>query len=224
MLSQRWIIRLLPLEVLALSALIIGGIWNYLEIPPFPRVAFPALIAPAATPPAESAAPQAAPTTGGLSPVFTPEVQRWAPQILAWAAEFQLDPNLVATVMQIESCGWQAAVSTSGAQGLFQVMPFHFAPGEAMQEPAINARRGLAYLARGLAQAEGDVGKALAGYNGGHSQIAKAAAQWPAQTKRYWYWGTGIYAEAAAGLSTSPRLHEWLTAGGASLCARAAGS
>ena len=38
----------------------------------------------------------------------------------------------------------------------------------------------------------------------------------------YYYWGTGIYADAIAGADHSERLNEWLTAGGASLCARAA--
>ena len=37
-----------------------------------------------------------------------------------------LDPDIIATIIQIESCGNPAARSTAGAQGLFQVMPFHF--------------------------------------------------------------------------------------------------
>ena len=45
---------------------------------------------------------------------------------------------------------------------------------------------------------------------------------WPAQTQRYWYWGTGIYEEAASGAASSGRLQEWLNAGGASLCRTAA--
>jgi soluble lytic murein transglycosylase-like protein len=210
MLSQRYVIRLLPLEILALGALAVG--WALSQMEAAPPVAL-----------AEAAAPSA-PTTSPLSPVFTPEVQRWAEKITEWAAAFNLDPNLVATVMQIESCGAVDAVSSSGAQGLFQVMPFHFAPEEPMQHPDTNAARGLAYLALGLARAQGDVGLALAGYNGGHSQIAKRFSQWPAQTQRYWYWGTGIYADAASGQASSARLAEWLKAGGASLCARAADS
>jgi soluble lytic murein transglycosylase-like protein len=168
-----------------------------------------------ASAPLQNAAP-------ALSPIFTPEVQHWAERIVAWATPFNLDPNLVATVMQIESCGGPSAVSRSGAQGLFQVMPFHFAPGETMQDPDTNAHRGLTYLALGLSRANGDAGLALAGYNGGHSQIGKVASLWPNQTQRYWYWGTGIYAEALSGQTTSARLQEWLEAGGASLCAKAA--
>ncbi|NIS82480.1 MAG: hypothetical protein GTO14_20255, partial [Anaerolineales bacterium] len=40
-----------------------------------------------------------------LSKAFTPEVLYWSADILTWAAEYELNPNLVATVIQIESCG-----------------------------------------------------------------------------------------------------------------------
>lgn len=161
------------------------------------------------------------PPGAGISVVFTPEVQHWAPKIIGWANERGLDPDLVATVMQIESCGAPGAVSGSGAQGLFQVMPFHFADDEDMQDPEVNAARGLDYLALGLQRAGGQVGPALAGYNGGHSRIGQDSSLWPGETRRYYYWGTGIYADAASGASESPRLQEWLAAGGASLCSRA---
>ena len=204
---------LIPLELVLLSiALIvgswlIGGMWEVVTTNTGGRAVV--------TQPAE-AAPAA------LSPIFTPEVQHWTDNITAWAAAYQLDPNLVATVMQIESCGAPSAVSSSGAQGLFQVMPFHFAPEDVMQDPDTNAARGVAYLALGLARAGGNAGLALAGYNGGHAVIGRDSALWSNETKRYWYWGTGIYNDAASGQTSSPRLQEWLAAGGASLCARAA--
>jgi soluble lytic murein transglycosylase-like protein len=56
-----------------------------------------------------------------LSPVFRPEVQYWSGAIQTWATSTGLDPNLVATVMQIESCGDPLARSRAGAMGLFQV-------------------------------------------------------------------------------------------------------
>jgi hypothetical protein len=161
------------------------------------------------------------PAGAALSPIFTPEVQHWSDKILAWSSFFKIDPNLAATVMQIESCGAPGVVSGSGAQGLFQVMPFHFAAGEDMQDPDTNAGRGLAYLALGLTRASGNAGLALAGYNGGHSMIGRDSSLWPAQTQRYWYWGTGIYQDALDGQAQSARLQEWLQAGGASLCTTA---
>ncbi len=158
----------------------------------------------------------------GIAPLFTREVQHWAPQIVAWAAEFGIDPNMAATVMQIESCGDPNAVSSAGAQGLFQVMPFHFSPGEAMQDPATNARRGMAYLALGMEQTGGDTSRTFAGYNGGHGTAARSWDTWPAETQRYYVWSTGIYKDAAAGSASSETLNEWLAAGGAGLCQQAA--
>lgn len=156
-----------------------------------------------------------------IAPVFMPSVQYWAADIARWAAAYDLDPNLVATVMQIESCGNPGALSSAGAQGLFQVMPFHFAAGEVMTDPDTNAARGMAYLSQGLALANGNAGLAMAGYNGGHSVIGRASGNWHYETQRYYYWGTGILADISADPSTSPRLQEWLNAGGASLCRQA---
>jgi soluble lytic murein transglycosylase-like protein len=153
-----------------------------------------------------------------MAELFTPQVLAWKPQIIRWSDGFGLDPNLVATVMQIESCGNPHAVSRSGAQGLFQVMPFHFAAGEEMQDPETNARRGLAYLAESLLQSKGDVRRALAGYNGGHGMIGLDPSQWSSETRRYAYWGDGIFADASGGQAESSRLEEWLAAGGESLC------
>lgn len=164
----------------------------------------------------------AIPSTGGIAPLFTKEVQHWAPQIVAWANEFGIDPNMAATVMQIESCGDPNAVSGAGAQGLFQVMPFHFEPGEAMQDPTTNARRGMAYLALGMQQTNGDSNRTFAGYNGGHGTAARSWDTWPAETQRYYVWATGIYKDAVAGNAGSETLNQWLAAGGASLCGQAA--
>jgi hypothetical protein len=160
---------------------------------------------------------------GTLSPVFTPEVRQWEPDIVRWAEEFGLDPNLVAVVMQIESCGNPQAVSRPGAQGLFQVMPFHFGPDENMLDPETNAQRGVGYLAEMLDKMSDDVGLALAAYNGGPATASRGWASWPAETQRYYLWGTGIYQDIADGLEESPTLEQWLAAGGNSLCRQAAG-
>ncbi len=157
-----------------------------------------------------------------ISPLFTPEVRYWEPLIVKWAEAYQVDPNMVATIMQIESCGDPQAVSRAGAQGLFQVMPFHFAADENMQDPDTNARRGVAYFAERLAQTNGNVGLAFAGYNGGHVAAATSWENWSAETQRYYTWSTGIYEEVQRGDSESATLAQWLAAGGASLCQQAA--
>ena len=157
-----------------------------------------------------------------IATFFAPGVQQWARAIARWAEIHDLDPNIVATIMQIESCGDPRAVSSAGARGLFQVMPFHFAAGEDPFDPDTNARRGLSYLAERLQQTGGDLGRAFAGYNGGQRAAASNWEQWPAETQRYYVWSTGIYEDARKGSATSPTLEAWLQAGGASLCRQAA--
>ena len=160
-------------------------------------------------------------SNGQIAPLFTPEVQYWAINITRWAAEHGLDPNLAATVMQIESCGHPDIRSSAGAAGLFQVMPFHFEAFESMTNPDTNALRGLDYLRRSLERAGGDPRLAFAGYNGGIGVIGRIESSWANETQRYAYWGSGIYADASQNLNESTRLNEWLKAGGASLCAKA---
>jgi soluble lytic murein transglycosylase-like protein len=173
-----------------------------------------------ATQPAPAVA-QTAPLPSAISSIFRPSVQYWGAKITTWAQNAGIDPNLLATVMQIESCGDPNAVSGSGAQGLFQVMPFHFAAGENMQDPDTNALRSTNYLKQGLAISNGNASLTLAGYNGGHSQISKAFELWPQETQRYFHWGSGIFQEASSGADLSPTLEAWLAAGGASLCEQA---
>ena len=158
---------------------------------------------------------------GQLSPFFAPSVQYWAPQILQWSERHQLDPNMIATIMQIESCGDPQALSGAGAQGLFQVMPFHFEENEDGFHPDTNALRGMNYLADRLLQTNGDVGRAFAGYNGGHVAAAGNWDDWSAETQRYYTWGVGIYSDVLEGQATSDTLTQWFAAGGSNLCTQA---
>jgi len=156
-----------------------------------------------------------------LSPIFTKEIQYWSKDILQWANASSLDPNLVATVMQIESCGDPRARSSAGAMGLFQVMPFHFKVIENPYNPDTNALRGLNYLSRSLTTAKGNVRLALAGYNGGIGVIAHGEWTWATETLRYVYYGAPIYEDARAGISSSTILDEWYRKYGAGLCRQA---
>jgi hypothetical protein len=160
-------------------------------------------------------------TSSGISPIFRVEVRHWADSISRWAAAAGLDPNLAATVMQIESCGDPRATSSAGAMGLFQVMPFHFRALENPYDPDTNAARGLAYLTRSLTAGGGDARLALAGYNGGIGIISRGEWTWSAQTNRYVKYGVPIYEDARRGLSSSVALNEWYEKYGVSLCRQA---
>src|SRR5215468_6506302 len=52
-----------------------------------------------------SSGPSTTDSTQSLAAIFTPEVLHWSPLINAWALAYNVDPNLIATVIQIESCG-----------------------------------------------------------------------------------------------------------------------
>jgi hypothetical protein len=156
-----------------------------------------------------------------IAPLFTTQIDYWSGDIERWAKEHNLDPNLMATVMQIESCGHPTVGSSAGAQGLFQVMPFHFTAGENQLDPNTNATRGGNFLRYCLDASNGDSGLAMACYNGGPSVLQKDMSMWADETRRYYRWGTGIYSDATQNRDSSGTLNEWLNAGGGVLCQRA---
>jgi soluble lytic murein transglycosylase-like protein len=157
-----------------------------------------------------------------IAPFYTPSVQYWAPKLSQWATEYDVNPNLIATLMQIESCGYPGATSTAGAQGLFQVMPMNFAENTTnMTDPETNAKAGITVIRDCLRYADGDVGLAMACYNGGPSLISRPPETWPEESLRYYTWGTGIYNDAVRGLDKSETLDSWLQSGGQYLCAKA---
>lgn len=162
-----------------------------------------------------------APGNADLADFFSPSVQYWSDNIGQWAAQYEVDRHLLATVMQIESCGHPTVVSSAGAQGLFQVMPFHFAEGESMLDPESNAKRGASFLNYCYGASDGVIGLTLACYNGGPSVINQASESWSFETQNYYRWGVGIYSDAIAGHARSETLDRWLAAGGDRLCASA---
>lgn len=171
--------------------------------------------------PASASAPIAGTNSSTLSPIFTKEIQYWKADITRWANSAALDPNLVAVIMQIESCGDPHARSSAGAMGLFQVMPFHFHFGENPYNPETNALRGLNYLARSLNAANGNARLALAGYNGGIGVITRSEWTWSSETIRYIRYGVPIYEDAYSGATTSSALNDWYQKYGAGLCRQA---
>jgi soluble lytic murein transglycosylase-like protein len=173
-------------------------------------------------PPVLSLPSNNAATSSGISPIFTKEVQHWGNDIVRWANAASVDPNLAATVMQIESCGDPRATSRSGATSLFQVMPFHFKFGENPYDPETNALRGLNYLSRSLQAGGGNARLALAGYNGGIGVISRSEGAWPSETKRYVLYGAPIYEDARNGATSSAPVTEWYQKYGAGLCRQAA--
>lgn len=212
-----------------LAALVIAGFVALVALrSPFSPSALPVashnstMLLQTAAPPVWSLSSNNPTTSSGISPIFTKEIQHWGNDIVRWANAAGVDPNLAATVMQIESCGDPRATSRSGATSLFQVMPFHFQLGENPYNPETNALRGMDYLARSLEAGGGNPRLALAGYNGGIGVISRSESAWPSETRRYVLYGAPIYDDARSGATSSAALTDWYQKYGAGLCRQAA--
>jgi len=93
----------------------------------------------------------------------------------AMAPDFNLDPNLVLAVIQVESAYQANAISSANAQGLMQLIPAtaeRFGVRDAFN-PRDNIRGGMSYLRWLLKHFKGDVTKAVAAYNAGEGAVRK---------------------------------------------------
>lgn len=90
---------------------------------------------------------------------------RWRDLIDQAAARYGIDGDAIQAVMMIESGGNPGAVSSAGARGLMQVMPFHFQPGEDGFDPRTNVFKGASILADNYRR-YGNWDKAVAAYLG----------------------------------------------------------
>lgn len=90
--------------------------------------------------------------------------------IHAEASRARLSPELVLALIQVESRFDRFAISSAGAQGLMQIMPFWLKqigrPGDNLFRPTTNLRMGCTILRYYLDKEKGDMTRALARYNG----------------------------------------------------------
>ena len=86
------------------------------------------------------------------------------------ATQAGLPPEMVLALIQVESNFKQYAISSAGAQGLMQIMPFWLdeigRPGDNLFHIRTNLRMGCTILRYYLDKSDGDRTKALARYNG----------------------------------------------------------
>jgi soluble lytic murein transglycosylase-like protein len=98
-------------------------------------------------------------------------------EILDAARRFQLNPQLVAAVMRVESAFQPRARSRKGARGLMQLMPSTAARfGVAAHElytPARNLEAGARYLRFLVDHFEGDAVRVIAAYNAGENAVER---------------------------------------------------
>ena len=102
------------------------------------------------------------------------EARRIAEAAYDGAHAFELDPWLVLAVIAVESGFDRFALSTAGARGLMQVMPFWKArigrADDNLMDVATNVRYGCAIL-RHYLDRHGSLTKALAAYNGSKGSV-----------------------------------------------------
>lgn len=111
-----------------------------------------------------------------LAPSWGESILRWEPLIAESAAEYQIDPDLIAAIVYVESHGRPEGESYAGAIGLMGVMPygegFEYRPKRtALFDPQTNINWGTAIIADIMRQAGGDLHASLAAYNGGWRQV-----------------------------------------------------
>ncbi|MDO9453854.1 MAG: lytic transglycosylase domain-containing protein [Stagnimonas sp.] len=111
---------------------------------------------------------------------YSPRLERYLPderqrldflrQVHAEAKRARLDPELVLSVIHIESRFDRHAISYAGALGYMQIMPFWLTElgqkGSNLFKTEVNLRMGCTILRFYLDKEKGDVTRALARYNG----------------------------------------------------------
>ncbi len=106
------------------------------------------------------------------------------------ASKAGLKPDMVLALIHAESHFDRFAISSVGAQGMMQVMPFWKAelgrPQDNLTDNATNLRYGCTILSYYLKKENGDINRALARYNGSlgkHHYPAKVIGFW----QDFWY-------------------------------------
>jgi soluble lytic murein transglycosylase-like protein len=101
-----------------------------------------------------------------LGPAVPARIAQWEDEILAAAEAHQVDPNLIAALMNTESGGNPRAVSGASAIGLLQVI-------DGPRDPEANVLQGTKMLAHNLRLFDEDLELALAAYNAGPRNVLK---------------------------------------------------
>jgi soluble lytic murein transglycosylase-like protein len=102
-------------------------------------------------------------------------IKEYTPMIEKHARQHNLEPELVAAVIQVESSWHPKAESEAGACGLMQVIPKwnpkkdgSYYTCDELKEPATNIKVGTAALRWWMDRAKGDRELALCAYNAGY--------------------------------------------------------
>jgi len=123
----------------------------------------------------EELEPPAAPA---LAAELPEAVRRWDALVDTVARRHDLDPELVRTLILVESAGDPHAVSKKGAVGLMQLLPttaadYGLTEAAQLRDPEANLEAGCRHLARLHGKMDGDLELTLAAYNAGEGAVAR---------------------------------------------------
>lgn len=149
---------------------------------------------------------------GILAPLFTPTVQHWAGDIARWTSNTDISPDMLAVVMQLESCG-----NPNVAGGLFGIADSE----STFNDPEIDAQTALAQLQSALLLSNNDWAMALAIYADGDSVLQNDFMTWTFHGRDMYILGRNFHTQAQAGLTTSSDLESWMQNTGSILCTQA---
>jgi soluble lytic murein transglycosylase-like protein len=131
-----------------------------------------------------------------------------------------LDPHLVLAVIDVESKFRKYAVSSAGARGLMQVMPFWVRElgesGHNLFHERTNLRYGCTILRHYLDRENGNMARALARYNGSLGQSEYSNRVLKALRERWALGAQAFVGEGAAGLAVASSRNFLLTRPGRS--------
>ena len=130
-----------------------------------------------------------------ISDTFSPGVQAWDEDIVRWSQEYDLDPDLIAVVMELESGGDVNYRGGRGQLGLFGIMPYWFMRNQNPLDPDTNASVALPYLVKCYTMAGGDIRITLIGNNGGVGAIGRNELALAQETIDYASLGEYLYNE-----------------------------
>ncbi len=124
---------------------------------------------------------------GGRSGRVVDTIMSYRPIIEECSQQFDVDPALVAAVIQQESQGDPLCVSRAGAMGLMQLMPQTAADCgvDDPYDPGQNIRGGVKFLAEMLKRFDGSVEKALIAYNAGPGRVTNGSWMGLSETRAY---------------------------------------
>ncbi len=149
---------------------------------------------------------------GILAPLFTPTVQQWAADIAVWTAGTDISPDMLAIVMQLESCG-----NPTVEGGLFGIPTASNTLNDTDEQASI----ALGKLQSGMARTDGNFGMALALYADGERVLTDDFGLWSFHARDMFILGRIMQRQAQAGATSSDDLNSWLQNSGAILCTQA---